>query len=511
MRTNPDKINRVVSAETIALLHSEGLIDPLTLRNETVASLAKEPLVSARVVTGMVRTIEGLLIGLTGLALALYYPGFGPMAEPALYFPVLTGVALLLPLLAHMLGLYRIRALLNPGQTLSALWACWTALFGTLAVTLILTKAGVEFSRLWLLGWYIGGLSVLLASRAVTALLVRNWNVNGRLDRHAVLVGGGKPAAELIDALEGSHNTDVSIVGIFDDRDDERSPLVVHNLPKLGNIAELVEFVRRARIDLLLVTLPLTAEQRLLDILKRLWVLPVDIRLSAYTQKLHYRPRAYSYIGNVPFLDVFDKPLGDWGAIIKAIEDKVIATLALLALSPVMLIIALAIKLESRGPVLFRQKRYGFNNELIEVLKFRSMYHEQTDAEASKLVTKGDSRVTRVGRFIRKTSLDELPQFINVLRGELSLVGPRPHATKAKAADRLYNDVVDGYFARHKVKPGITGWAQINGWRGETDTTEKLQRRVDHDLYYIENWSLAFDLYILWKTPLSLLKTESAY
>jgi exopolysaccharide biosynthesis polyprenyl glycosylphosphotransferase len=210
-------------------------------------------------------------------------------------------------------------------------------------------------------------------------------------------------------------------------------------------------------------------------------------------------------------MDVFDKPLGEWGALLKSVEDKAIAALALILLSPVMAAVAVAVRLESKGPILFKQKRYGFNNELIEVYKFRSMYHNLSDADAAKLVSKGDPRVTRVGRIIRKTSLDELPQLFNVLKGELSLVGPRPHATKAKAADQLYYDVVDGYFARHKVKPGITGWAQINGWRGETDTTEKLQRRVEHDLYYIENWSLAFDLSILIKTPFALLKTESAY
>ena len=176
-----------------------------------------------------------------------------------------------------------------------------------------------------------------------------------------------------------------------------------------------------------------------------------------------------------------------------------------------MALLAIAIKLDSKGPVLFKQKRYGFNNELIKVYKFRSMHHELTDHTAEKLVGRNDPRVTRIGRFIRRTSLDELPQFFNVLIGNLSLVGPRPHATKAKAADQLYNDVVDGYFARHKVKPGITGWAQINGWRGETDTSEKIERRVEHDLYYIENWSLTFDLYILVRTPLALLSTKSAY
>jgi lipopolysaccharide/colanic/teichoic acid biosynthesis glycosyltransferase len=161
--------------------------------------------------------------------------------------------------------------------------------------------------------------------------------------------------------------------------------------------------------------------------------------------------------------------------------------------------------------VLFRQKRYGFNNELIEVYKFRSMYTDSCDAAAARLVTKGDSRVTRVGRMIRKSSLDELPQLFNVLRGDLSLVGPRPHALQAKAGTQLYDEVVDGYFARHKVKPGITGWAQINGWRGETDTEEKILKRVEHDLYYIENWSVFFDLYILLKTPMSLIKSENAY
>ncbi len=159
---------------------------------------------------------------------------------------------------------------------------------------------------------------------------------------------------------------------------------------------------------------------------------------------------------------------------------------------------ALAIRLDSKGPILFKQKRYGFNNELVEVYKFRSMYADKLDASASRLVTRDDPRVTRVGRFIRKTSIDELPQLFNVVfKGDLSLVGPRPHAIHAKAADRKYDEVVDGYFARHRVKPGITGWAQVHGWRGETDTQEKIQARVDHDLYYIENWSLWLDLYIL--------------
>jgi lipopolysaccharide/colanic/teichoic acid biosynthesis glycosyltransferase len=161
--------------------------------------------------------------------------------------------------------------------------------------------------------------------------------------------------------------------------------------------------------------------------------------------------------------------------------------------------------------VFFRQKRLGFTNEPIDVWKFRSMNVDQSDATASRLVTKGDPRVTRIGRIIRKTSLDELPQLFNVLGGTLSLVGPRPHALHAKAADRLYHEVADGYFARHKVKPGITGLAQIRGWRGETDTEDKLKGRIASDLEYIENWSLLLDAYILARTPLALLKSENAY
>ena len=302
------------------------------------------------------------------------------------------------------------------------------------------------------------------------------------------------------------------VVGVFDDRGDDRSANTCSDVSKLGTVDDLVEFARRTRVDLVIFSLPISAENRILQMLKKLWVLPVDIRLSAHTNKLRFRPRSYSYIGNVPVLDVFDRPIADWDVVMKSLFDKVVGALALLFAAPVMVLIALAIKLDSKGPVFFRQKRYGFNNELIEVYKFRSMYVDQADATASKLVTKNDPRVTRVGRFIRKTSLDELPQLFNVVfKGNLSLVGPRPHAVHAKAEDRLYDEAVDGYFARHRVKPGITGWAQIHGWRGETDSHQKIQRRVEHDLYYIENWSVLLDAYIVMMTPFALLRTEQAY
>jgi Undecaprenyl-phosphate glucose phosphotransferase len=366
-------------------------------------------------------------------------------------------------------------------------------------------------AQIWLISLYLAGLGALLVDRAGLQAFVQAKARQGLFDRRIAIVGGGAAAEALIGALEGSVDAGIKIIGVFDDRNDDRSTESVAGHPKLGNVSDLVTYARQSRVDLIVFTVPISAEARILQMLAKLWVLPIDIRLSAHSTKLRLRPRAYSYLGAVPVLDVFDKPLADWDVIVKSAFDWVVALAALVALSPVMLAVALAVKLTSRGPILFKQKRYGFNNELIEVFKFRSMYVDQGDAAAAKLVSKDDPRVTPVGRVIRKTSLDELPQLFNVLKGDLSLVGPRPHALQAKAANTLYDQVVDGYFARHKVKPGITGWAQINGWRGETDTSEKIERRVEHDLYYIENWSILLDLKILVKTPFALLNTKNAY
>ena len=482
MRPHPHSQPRLTEQELTARLAEQQQQSIDALREATIGGLSTARHVSGRIISGLARMADAAAIAVLGLVVAYFYPGPGLLRFNEPYLPMILAGAAALPLLANIFDLYAIRALLQPVQHVTRLLACWTAVLAATTATVFFAKLGYEYSRVWLSLWYLSGLAVLAAVHTVTAYVVRYWNRHGQLDRRAVLVGGGERASSLFEAIKASHNVDIEVVGVFDDRDDNRSPSTVGSLTKLGTLTHLVDFVRRARVDMLIVTIPMAAEERLLQIMQKLWVLPVDIRLSAYTQKMHFRPRAYSYIGNVPFVDVFDKPLGDWGIVIKALEDKIIATLAIILLAPVMAAVALAVRIESKGPVLFKQKRFGFNNELIEVYKFRSMYHNMNDADAAKLVSKGDPRVTTVGKFIRRTSLDELPQFFNVLKGDLSLVGPRPHATKAKAADQLYNDVVDGYFARHKVKPGITGWAQINGWRGETDTTEKLQRRVEHDL-----------------------------
>jgi Undecaprenyl-phosphate glucose phosphotransferase len=476
--------------------------------------IAAEPIAGAYspiVVAGTVRLIEFGLVMLVGLAVYLVY--VVPSNGFEWHYPVTVVASAMMATLAFQAAdVYQVQAFRGYEKQYFRLASAWSVVFLIVIGVSFFAKSGDQFSRVWLGSFYIVGLIVLILFRRVLFLTVRRWTQQGRLERRAVIVGADEKGADLIDALMAQRDTDIRVVGAFDDRGDERSPTAVSGLPKLGVVDDLVEFARRTRVDLVIFSLPISAETRILQMLKKLWVLPVDIRLAAHAAKLRFRPRAYSYIGDVPVLDVLDKPITDWDVVMKWLFDKIIGTAILIAASPLMLIAAIAIKLDSRGPVLFKQKRYGFNNELIEVYKFRSMYVDQCDATAAKLVQKSDPRVTRVGRFIRKTSIDELPQLFNVVfKGNLSLVGPRPHAVHAKAQNRVYDEAVDGYFARHRVKPGITGWAQINGWRGETDTQEKIQRRVEHDLYYIENWSVLFDLYILAKTPFALAKTENAY
>ncbi|HWJ76014.1 MAG TPA: undecaprenyl-phosphate glucose phosphotransferase [Kaistia sp.] len=418
--------------------------------------------------------------------------------------PLLTVMA------AHSDGSYLIAALRDGVGALGRLLAVWTGVILLLAALAFLLDLGSSGAPRWLLLTYVSGLALLLAERSILAHLVARWMRQGRFDRRAVIVGGGDEAEALIATL-ADESPDIRVCGVFDDRGSERSPERREGPPKLGTVAELVTFARIAEIDLLIVSLPQSAEGRVLEILRALWVLPVDIRLSALGARLRFRPRAYSFIGSIPFLDLADRPISGWSAVAKRSFDLSVAVLALILLSPVMLATALAVRLDSPGPILFRQKRYGFNNEVISVLKFRSMYHHLSDPAAKVVVSRGDPRVTRVGRFIRRTSIDELPQLFNVLAGTLSIVGPRPHAVNAHTAQRLWDEVVDGYFARHRVKPGITGWAQINGWRGEIDSPEKIQRRVEFDLEYIERWSVLFDLYIVAMTPLRLLQGENAY
>ncbi|MCF1502811.1 undecaprenyl-phosphate glucose phosphotransferase [Afifella sp. H1R] len=483
----------------------------LNLAAARVAANLKYRPVSAGFLAALLRLADfTALVGLGTLIYHFWVASSEGELPPRYLLPLILLPVFTISLIGTFKG-YTLPAYRHPLKHIGRAAGLWAVVFACFTLVAFFLKIGDDFSRLWLGAWFFMGFVALAAARVLLARLVRVWTRVGLLERRAVLVGAGPEAVSLIRALDAEPENDIRICGIFDDRGGDRAPAIQEGYPLLGRIDELVEFGRQAQIDLLIIALPLTAENRLLEMLKQLWVLPVDIRMAAHTTRLRFRPRSYSFIGSVPFLDLFDRPIAGWDSVVKRMFDIVFASLALIGLSPVMLAVAAAIKLDSRGPVLFRQDRYGFNNELIKVFKFRSMYVDQVDLNAAKLVSRDDPRVTRVGRFIRKTSLDELPQLFNVLKGNLSLVGPRPHALQAKAANQLYEQVVDGYFARHRVKPGITGWAQVNGWRGETDTQEKLERRVEHDQFYIENWSVLFDLYILLLTPIRLVTGENAY
>jgi Undecaprenyl-phosphate glucose phosphotransferase len=477
---------------------------------EEVVALPARRGISPVVFTGCVGAAEALLLAVIGLAAWITYLAVD-MPEP-ISLALMFALPLLSVMLLHQLGLYRLAALRSPMSVVTRLCLAWAGAMLAGTSVIFFLKLGSELSRVWIGIWFLAGLTGLVVWRLLVSMLIAKLLRQGRLEQLTAIIGGGAPAERLIRALEKAHDSGYRICGLFDDRSDERSPDLVAGYPKVGAIDDLVGYVRRVNIDLVLIALPATAELRVLDVINKLAVLPVDVRIVALDARLKLRPRTYTYIAGVPVLPLLDRPIADWNVLLKWLFDKVVGASILLLVAPVMLAVALAVKRDSPGPVLFKQRRYGFNNELIEVFKFRSMHVDQADANAARLVTKDDSRVTRVGRFIRRTSLDELPQLFNVVfKGNLSLVGPRPHALHAKAVDQLYGDVVAGYFARHKVKPGITGWAQINGWRGETDTTEKIEKRVEHDIFYIDNWSVFFDLYILFKTPFALANSENAY
>jgi len=381
------------------------------------------------------------------------------------------------------------------------------------ALNLILRYSGLTELAIdsWLIVWTLTAMGAVTAARVLIGLRIKTLTRAGRLEHRIVLVGGGENLAPMIKEIDKERRSGRRMCGFFDERSDRRSPAMVAGYHKTGDVDDLVEFARSAKIDTVVVAIPGASQQRIQDLLARLFVLPVDIRVLEGAEVPEYSRKRRSRIGPFKLIEIYARPFDGFRAVQKRIFDVFFACIAIVLLAPVMVVIAALIKLESRGPILFVQKRHGFNNKPIHVLKFRSMYTDMCDPTAVKAVRRGDARVTRIGRFIRRASIDELPQFFNVLRGELSMVGPRPHAMAARTGDILYDQVTQAYSARHKVKPGITGWAQINGWRGEMNNPDKIRARVEHDLFYIENWSLWLDFKILMMTPYSLVTTKNAY
>jgi len=446
------------------------------------------------------------------VAFASYFSLFAQASDQATARYILTALlaATLFRVGFRRIGGYAFRRLADLRWQATRVCVVWG---GTVALLLLVAFAGKEsesYSRGWVLSWMIATPALLIFGRGVLRLLIGRLGRKGYLVRRLAIVGAGEEGERLVGILRGAKDGSIEIVGCFDDRH-TRVPPSVSGVPVLGTTDDLLLFARHERVDEIIVALPLNADRRLKIVFDKLRQLPVDLRLSAEPIAGSLPIRGISEIAAVPMLDVVERPLKHWNALAKLIEDKVLGVLLLILFGPVMALIAVLIKLDSRGPVLFVQDRFGFNNNPIPVLKFRTMYTDRGDASGAQRTVRDDPRVTRVGRVLRALSLDELPQLINVVRGDMSLVGPRPHAIAMRTAGRLYDDAVSTYLNRHRVKPGITGWAQVNGYRGEIDTIEKARARVEYDLYYIEHWSLWLDLKILLTTAPQLLARRNAY
>ncbi|RMO91597.1 Undecaprenyl-phosphate galactosephosphotransferase [Pseudomonas syringae pv. philadelphi] len=473
-------------------------VDSLSL---TRTSLVEYFLFGIRLTHGIACMLPGLLIMLLTKE--------SRVDAPESYLAIMLFFGFVGVLVFQAMGIYS-EALFSNDLRMGTIALAWSAAFGLL---LFMQQALGMFGYLTreeLIIWYLGSLALFGITRLLLLMLFKHQMRKGVFLQHAVILGATENGQRLAEYLLEHQDIRSGVTGFIDDRIG-RMPKTVANLPMLGNTSDLERLIREEKVTQVLVALPWTAENRMDYIIRELRRLPVNVLLVPDMIAFRHTHNRITEVARLPMFNASEVPLNGWSPFIKRAEDIVLSSLALLALSPVMLLVALAIKLDSPGPVLFRQKRYGYNNRLIEVFKFRSMHQHQADATAEQQTTRGDARITRVGRFIRKTSLDELPQLFNVVAGSMSMVGPRPHATATKAAGILFEQAVKEYTSRHRVKPGITGLAQINGYRGETDTVEKIEKRVEFDLEYIENWSVWFDLYILMRTVPAVIFTREAY
>jgi Undecaprenyl-phosphate glucose phosphotransferase len=476
---------------------------------ETPSSSGRSLSLSESIISGLVGVMDGLILMIVSAGVCLYYVDL-TYANIQLYAAAIAIHVTLTIASFQYAGLYEFNTIVAWPSRMRHMLALVALVALALVAVAFALKASREFSRVWFFSSVIISSPMIGVGRGAAKLVIQRMARSGALVRNVAIVGAGGQAEHLIGHLRQHDVPWKRVIGIFDDRKTRIGP-EVQGLPVLGNLEDLVAFVRSGKIHDVVITLPWSADKRLINIIRRLRALPVHIYLGSDLIGYHFPRHRQESLDGVPVMHIASAPLSGWSGLVKIAEDKIVAGAVLLMFAPLLLLIAAAVKFDSAGPVFFRQKRYGFNNQLIEVWKFRSMYHHMSDVHAERLTTRGDPRVTRVGAFLRKTSLDELPQLFNVLRGEMSIVGPRPHPLKAKAGGRLYEEVVAEYAVRHKVKPGLTGWAQVNGWRGETEVDEQIIKRVEHDLYYIENWSLWLDIKILLMTAVCGWSGKNAF
>jgi Undecaprenyl-phosphate glucose phosphotransferase len=485
-----------------------GLLD--ADRSESSARVA-EPrrspsLLTRRIVAGLAKVLDFFAVMLAGALALHFFAGDAHSLRP--YF-----IAIFLGSVFFVNGLeraggYQFRQLSRLRSQLGVVIAIWSVVASALVVLASFANIYFIYSPAWILGWTSTTPVLLVIERVLLFQQIKHWRREGKFVQRLVIFGAGPPGQQLVAEMQAASNSDVVVVAIFDDRS-TRIPPTVGGLAVGGTSDDLIAFVRQTLVDQVIVALPWGAERRAKTLFDKLRSLPVDLRLSASSAELSMGQ--ISFTGGTPMFEIWNRPIQHWNAVAKTALDKMLACVLLLLLAVPMALIALLIKLESRGPIFFVQNRFGYNNQVIRVLKFRTMYAAMSDSSGAQRTVRNDPRVTRIGYFLRRFSLDELPQLINVVRGDLSLVGPRPHAVAMRVDNRLYQEAVSEYFERHKVKPGITGWAQINGHRGEVDSAEAARQRVRYDIEYIDRWSLLFDLKILLATIVTVLRREKAY
>ena len=461
---------------------------------------------------GIQRAVDFFWILFSGML--AYWFREGDLGLSSTYLIAFFGVALLNTNILNHLGVYQIHlpCCVLPQQLRTIVFG-WGLSILALIVMLFFSHEVDNVSRIWVGSWLLLGFIGLILSRFLMTRLLEQWHQSGSLGERVVIVGAGDIGQWLLQKLEQQAKDRVRIIGIFDDR---YNRLNVQNHGGMqteiqGTTDDLLKFVREQDIDMIIIALPSQADDRLRQLVTKLRVLPVQIHVCPGRIGFNLERSEVVDIGGVPLLKVVNRPLEAWGAIMKRVEDVVLASLILILISPLLFLIALLIKIDSPGPVFFVQSRGGFNNKVFRMFKFRSMYFAPSSTvpgEKLEQARLGDSRITRIGGFLRRTSLDELPQFLNVLKGDMSIVGPRPHAVEH---DQEFSQIISSYVSRLRVKPGITGWAQIHGFRGLTDTREKLLSRLEYDIYYVDNWSVWLDLWIILRTTLVGMIHENAY
>ena len=400
-------------------------------------------------------------------------------------------------------GFYEFEAIRSSSRSMRAVVARWALIVLGLIAFGFALKVSEQFSRTWLFAW-TGAVAVyLVGARIVAAAVLRRAVRDGGVFSRRIAVVGATESGRRFADIMGDPEKAASIVGIYAAGPEEADA----GLRLAGNLQDLERAARNGQIDDIVIALPRSSKEAMTGLINRLSLLPVTLTMCPNVHWLDHAGGEVVRIGGAPMLTLYRRPLEGWGGVLKTIEDYAIGVPAFLILSPVMLAIAIAIKLEGKGPILFKQQRHGFNHKVFRIYKFRTMTVAE-DGDTVVQAKQHDPRVTRLGAFLRRYSLDELPQILNVLKGDMSLVGPRPHAL---AHNHQYAQTVQNYSGRHKMKPGMTGWAQVNGWRGETSEREHMAQRVRFDLEYIDNWSLWFDLKIMVLTFAAVLFPKNAH